>query len=325
MCTNTSEKGVPIFLFMRLHIISFILLFKLNFIEELSDLHRYKLWLSIPDPSSFWMLKLLQVPIQRGVVELDLCEVGGSETLRKFWQHYVCLGSRKSWLLHVPYSFLMLLFCFVVLYFMLSIPLRWCSNLTSEDLFRLETSSCSLLKVEATALALTFRKKTYRSTCTQPLPIGSNRTIAHLIPNCASFHLFSSQQTFWWFESVRGDCLYPVGSSYHLERPPQKASGYRNLWPRHIQRQTSHPLRQFNRLLSNNLKSCTSNNGKVYKRHCKCHIDPSRIDLSMEDTRSQAHCLLRGLCWLSAAGAPSWYIVWSWPCQESVRNIIKSY
>ena len=27
--------------------------------------------------------------VAKGVVELDLCEVGGSQTLRQFWHHYV--------------------------------------------------------------------------------------------------------------------------------------------------------------------------------------------------------------------------------------------
>ena len=35
---------------------------------------------------------LRQVPIARGVVDLDLCEVGGSESLRSFWPHYMCPG-----------------------------------------------------------------------------------------------------------------------------------------------------------------------------------------------------------------------------------------
>lgn len=41
-------------------------------------------WLSSHHPGS-----QRQVSIARGVVELDFCEVGGAETLRKFWHHYM--------------------------------------------------------------------------------------------------------------------------------------------------------------------------------------------------------------------------------------------
>lgn len=39
---------------------------------------------------------LRQVPIARGLVDLDLCEVGGSEGLRRFWPHYMCLGGDRE-------------------------------------------------------------------------------------------------------------------------------------------------------------------------------------------------------------------------------------
>ncbi len=37
-----------------------------------------------------------QVSVAKGVVELDLCEVGGSQTLRQFWHHYVWPSSIKD-------------------------------------------------------------------------------------------------------------------------------------------------------------------------------------------------------------------------------------